>query len=224
MLKVKNLKKTYGENLIFQDVSFEVNPGEIVIFQGKSGEGKTTLIRCICALEKADSGDISIDDAVLCKTVNSKSVYTSKKEQVDYQMKVGMVFQNFNLFPHMTVEQNLMEAPKFHKKLTPEQIREKSARILDRLELASKENSYPYQLSGGQQQRVAIARALMLSPKLLCFDEPTSALDEKNRDNIGEIIKKLARDGMGIIVITHDSVFAKSTSDRLLHLANKTLK
>lgn len=224
LLNVDKIKKSYDDNLIFENLSFTVDKGEIVTFQGRSGEGKTTVIRCISALEKVDSGTISIDNIYLCKTENNVLSYCSKENLKKYRMHIGMVFQNFNLFPHMTMMENLVEAPKFHGKDTEDEIEKRASSLIYELDLTCKENFYPHQLSGGQKQRVAIARACMLSPKILCFDEPTSALDEENRDTIENIIKNLAKKDMGIIIITHDSIFANNVSDTIFHLKNKELK
>lgn len=223
LLEVDKIKKSYDDNLIFEDLSFGVNEGEIVTFQGKSGEGKTTVLRCLNALEKVDIGSIRIEDIYLCKTENGNLTYCSKEQFKKYRMNIGLVFQNFNLFPHLNVLENLCEAPKFHKNNDIEYIKNQALTLLEELELSGKEDFYPHQLSGGQQQRVAIARACMLMPKVLCFDEPTSSLDEQNRDNIEHILKKLANKNMAIIIITHDSIFAKNVSDKIMHLENKKL-
>ena len=184
VLTVENLSKSFEKNKVFHDISFSVNKGEIVCIRGKSGEGKTTLLRCITGLETADNGSIKINDMYLCKDDNNNIKYAQKQELQTIRQEIGLVFQNFNLYPHMNVLENLMEAPLFLKKDSRENIKKRAEELLKSLELEGKERSYPFQLSGGQKQRVAIARACMLNPSILCFDEPTSALDEQTRDKI----------------------------------------
>ena len=216
VLSVENLSKSFGKNMVFHDISFSVNKGEIVCIRGKSGEGKTTLLRCLTSLETPDKGSIRINDMYLCKEENNIIKYAQKNELQAIRQEIGLVFQNFNLFPHMNVMENLMEAPLFLKKDTRENIKNRAEELLKSLELEGKENSYPFQLSGGQQQRVAIARACMLNPSVLCFDEPTSALDDQTRGQISKIIRYLASQGIAIIIVTHDNAFADEIAQKII--------
>lgn len=219
MLRVKNLKKQFQDNIIWTDLSANFKAGEIVCIQGKSGEGKTTFLRCINNLETVDGGSIDIGDFNLCRDLNGKVQYAEAEELKKLSSYIGLVFQNFNLFPNLSVEENLKLAPEF-KKMNQAFIDSRCRDLLDDMGLLDKKDLYPYQLSGGQQQRVAIARACMLSPNVLCFDEPTSALDESTRDQVGDIIRGLAKTGMTQIIVTHDNDFARSISDRILHIVN----
>ena len=216
VLSVENLSKSFGKNLVFHDISFSVGKGEIVCIRGKSGEGKTTLLRCLTSLEIPDKGTIKINNKYLCKEENNAIKYAQKKELQAIRQEIGLVFQNFNLFPHMNVMENLMEAPLFLKKDSYANIRKRALELLKSLELEGKEDSYPFQLSGGQQQRVAIARACMLNPSVLCFDEPTSALDEETRGQISKIIRYLASEGIAIIIVTHDNAFVDEIAQRII--------
>ncbi|WP_088067549.1 amino acid ABC transporter ATP-binding protein [Gottfriedia luciferensis] len=206
MLKVNNLTKQFNKQTVLNEVSFEVNKGEIVTLLGQSGAGKTTILRCINGLEKFDGGSIEIDDQII----------QSQKDLIKVRKKIGLVFQNFNLFPHKTVLENIIEAPILVLGLNNEDATKRAIFLLEQVGLSDKANAYPNELSGGQQQRVAIARACALQPKILCFDEPTSALDPELTNGIAEIMKNLAKDGMSILVITHDMEFAKNVSTRTL--------
>jgi polar amino acid transport system ATP-binding protein len=216
VLRVENLSKSFGKNLVFHDISFSVNKGEIVCIRGKSGEGKTTLLRCLTSLETPDRGTIKINNRYLSREENKIIKYTQKSELQAIRQEIGLVFQNFNLFPHMKVMENLMEAPLFLKKDSYDNIKKRAEELLKSLELEGKEDSYPFQLSGGQQQRVAIARACMLNPSVLCFDEPTSALDEETRGQISKIIRYLASEGIAIIIVTHDNAFVDEIAQRII--------
>jgi len=216
VLTVENLSKSFGKSMVFHDISFSVNKGEIVCIRGKSGEGKTTLLRCLTSLETPDKGSIKINNMYLCREENSQIKYAQKGELQAIRQEIGLVFQDFNLFPHMSVMENLMEAPVFLKNDSPENIRKRALELLKSLELEGKEDSYPFQLSGGQQQRVAIARACMLNPSVLCFDEPTSALDEQTRGQISKIIRYLSSEGISIIIVTHDNAFADEIAQRII--------
>ena len=220
VLLVENLSKSFGNNEVFHDISFSVNIGEIVCIRGKSGEGKTTLLRCLTSLETADKGSIKINNMYLCKEDNNNIKYAQKNELQAIRQEIGLVFQNFNLFPHMNIMENLMEAPLFLKNDTRENIKSRAEELLKSLELEGKEDSYPFQLSGGQQQRVAIARACMLNPSVLCFDEPTSALDDQTRGQISKIIRDLSSQGMAIIIVTHDNAFADEIAQRTITMKN----
>lgn len=223
VLEVKNLGKSFNGTAVFSNVSFTVNKGEIVCIKGRSGEGKTTLLRCINNLETPDHGWIKINNQFLCKEAEGRIQYPSKKEMQGIRGEIGFVFQGFNLFPHMTVRENIILAPKYHKKMSATDIYKKADELLSRLELEGKEESYPYQLSGGQKQRAAIARACMQSPSILCFDEPTSALDESTRMQISKIIRALAALGMAIIIVSHDNSFIEEIGQRVLVLSEGIL-
>ncbi len=217
-LEVEGLYKSFGDNAVLNDVSFQINRGEIVTVIGPSGAGKTTLLRCINGLEKSDKGTIKIDSHYVAGDKKEGRQRYSKKELAEVRKKVGYVFQNFNLFPHMTVMENITEAPIQVAKVDKLKAEAKAKNLLESLELGDKFTSYPFQLSGGQQQRVAIARACALDPILMCFDEPTSALDPEMREGIANIIEGLADDNMAILIITHDMAFAKRVSQRLLFM------
>ena len=191
MLEIKNLNKSFKQNHVLKDISFKIEKGEIGVLLGKSGAGKTTLLRCINGLEEFDNGKIIIDDKI---NNNSKDILTLKG-------KIGMVFQNFNLFPHLSVIENIIEAPVNVFKETKKEALERSRELLDIVDLKDKEDFYPYELSGGQQQRVAIAKACALMPKVLCFDEPTSALDKDTIKSIVNVMKKLKSQGITILII-----------------------
>lgn len=223
-LVVENIKKSFGSNLIFENISFSVNAGEVVSLQGKSGQGKTTILRCINRLETCDRGSIKIGERYLCKDNGYESVYASKEEMTEIRRDMGLVFQNFNLFPHMKVYENIIQGPLFHKTMDKEGMEKRAKKLIERLDLKGKEQLYPYQLSGGQQQRVAIARACMLRPKLLSLDEPTSALDEATIGQIESVIASLRDKDMAILIITHDSSFARKVSDRILFLEDGKIR
>ncbi|MEH7452356.1 amino acid ABC transporter ATP-binding protein [Gottfriedia acidiceleris] len=206
MLKVNNLTKQFNKQTVLNEVSFEVNKGEIVTLLGQSGAGKTTILRCINGLESFDGGSIEIDGQMI----------KSKKDLLKVRKNVGLVFQNYNLFPHKTVIENIIEAPTLVLGMNKEEATKRAMDLLKQVGLSDKANSLPNELSGGQQQRVAIARACALQPKILCFDEPTSALDPELTNGIAEIMKKLANDGMSILVITHDMEFASNVATRTL--------
>lgn len=222
-LNIKNLYKKFDGNTVLKDISFQVNQGEVVTVIGPSGAGKTTLLRCINHLEQCDGGTIEIGSEYLCKDSEVGAVYCSKGEMVSLRQKIGYVFQNFHLFPHMSVMENIVEAPIQVNGMKKDAAEKKAMDLLVQLDLGEKAWMYPYQLSGGQQQRVAIARACALDPVVMCFDEPTSALDPEMRAGIVNIIQGLARQKMAILIITHDMVFAKAVSHRILFLENGRL-
>ncbi|MEF7522067.1 amino acid ABC transporter ATP-binding protein [Erysipelothrix rhusiopathiae] len=210
MLKVINLKKKFNSTEVLKGVSFDVSPGEIAVVLGKSGAGKTTLMRCINGLEAFDSGKIIVDDI----EINTSSDYKKIRGQI------GMVFQNFNLFPHLTVLENIIESPLNVFNKDKNEIVELAEKLLEMVDLMDKKDSYPYELSGGQQQRVAIARSCALTPKILCFDEPTSALDQDNIEKIIEIINVFKKKGMAILIITHDPAFSRRIADKTINIEN----
>lgn len=214
MLKIRNVKKKFGDNEVLKGVDLNIESGEILVVVGHSGGGKTTLLRCVNALEHCDSGDIEINGKTLCKD----GKYIDKKSIRELRKDIGLVFQNFNLFPHMSVMENLIEAPQRVLGISKKDAMKKAEETLGFLGLSSKKDNYPYELSGGQKQRVAIGRALMLEPKLMCFDEPTSALDPGLTNEVASLIKSLSGKGMSMMIITHDMEFAKNVSDRIVSM------
>lgn len=214
MLKIRGLKKFFGNNLVLKGVNLEINKGEIVVVVGPSGGGKTTLLRTITGLEKCDDGTIEIDGYTFCKDGR----YCDKKSSSIIRKNVGLVFQNFNLFPHKSVLENIIEAPTRALGEKKENAINKANEILSFLGLSYKANNYPCELSGGQKQRVAIGRALALNPKLMCFDEPTSALDPSLTLDVAKLIKSLSKTGMSMLIITHDMEFAKLVSDKIVSM------
>lgn len=209
MLKIENLNKSYGDKVVLKNVSLEMKEHDIVCLMGKSGMGKTTLLRCLNQLETRDSGTITLNDLVL------DSSTTRNKE---FQKQVGMVFQNYNLFPHLSVLENCINAPIYHKLMTRQEAIKKAEQLLEEMELLEEKNSHPLNLSGGQRQRVAIVRACMLDPKILCFDEPTSALDSESTDKVVEMIKKLSEKEIGILIVTHDEPFVSKLGAKVIYL------
>ncbi|WP_411168557.1 amino acid ABC transporter ATP-binding protein [Clostridium sp. MB05] len=219
MLKIQSLKKTFGKTEVLKGVDLEIKSGEVVVIVGSSGEGKTTLLRCINGLEFCDEGTIEIDNKFLCKDGN----YKEKVEFNEARREIGLVFQNFNLFPHMSVIENLIEAPKRVLGQSEGTANRNASKILEFLGLSDKLNNYPYELSGGQKQRVAIGRALALNPKLMCFDEPTSALDPGLTGEVANLIRGLAKDGMSMLIITHDMAFAEKVADKIYSMKDGIL-
>lgn len=211
LLKVLGLKKSFGKLLVLDKVSLEVKSGEVVSIIGPSGSGKTTLLRCINALEPIQGGEIIIEGFNI--TPSNKNVHELRE-------KVGFIFQRFNLFPHLTALQNVMLAQLVVKKKSKLEAKETALRMLDRVGLIDKINTYPSKLSGGQQQRVAIARALAMEPKLVLMDEITSALDPELVGEVLEVVGMLAKQGMTMIIVTHEMKFAKDVSDRIIFMAD----
>jgi polar amino acid transport system ATP-binding protein len=204
MIKVEKLNKSFGDLHVLKDVDLEVEESDVVCLIGASGSGKSTLLRCLNFLEIKDSGKIMID---------GQEIDPQKDNLNKVREKVGMVFQHFNLFPHMTVLENVIEAPVMVKKLNKAHSIEQARELLDKVGLADKENEHPSRLSGGQKQRVAIARALAMNPKIMLFDEPTSALDPELVGEVLETMKELAREGMTMVVVTHEMGFAREVGD-----------
>lgn len=216
LLQANNLSKMYNHIPIIQNFSLSIDAGETVVLTGKSGTGKTTLMRLLNNLEKAEKGTIVIEESSLCKDQDGGAEYTSKKEQRSYQNSIGMVFQNYALFPNLSVLENLLEAPTAQKLGTKKELIQKSELLLNNMGILDQINKMPATLSGGQKQRVAIARAMMLSPKILCFDEPTSALDRESADSIGKLIQNIASTGTGILIVTHDIAFGETYATRVI--------
>lgn len=203
MLELKNIEKSFSGRKILDGISLKVTDGEIMCIVGQSGGGKTTLLRCISGLERIDEGEMILD--------GRKFDPMSSKEAL-----IGVVFQEYNLFPHLSVLENVTLAPKIALKKDPQAVEKEARQLLKKLALEGKENLYPYQLSGGQKQRVSIARALAMHPKILCYDEPTSALDPGLRDKVRDIILSLKNESMTQIVVTHDLKFAREIADDIL--------
>jgi polar amino acid transport system ATP-binding protein len=220
MLKVEGLKKSFAGNKVLKGVELEVKEGEITVIVGPSGGGKTTLLRCVSGLTQPDDGSIIIDNKYFYKSGKP----ADKKEEIAIRKDIGLVFQSFNLFPHMNVLENISEAPRVVLGLEANQSKERAKSILGYLGLEEKQLSYPCELSGGQKQRVAIGRALAMEPKLICFDEPTSALDPSMTGEVANLIKKLSREkNMTVLIITHDMSFATMVADRILSMNNGVL-
>jgi polar amino acid transport system ATP-binding protein len=209
MIKIRNLVKRFGKLEVLKDISFNVNQKEVVVVIGPSGSGKSTLLRCINLLETFQSGEIEVD---------GKTVHFTEKEINELRKNVGMVFQHFHLFPHKTVLENLTIAPMKVKNLDKNTANEKAIALLKKVGLEDKMYVYPDSLSGGQKQRVAIARALAMEPKIMLFDEPTSALDPEMVGEVLEVMKQLAREGMTMVVVTHEMGFAKEVGDRVVFM------
>lgn len=219
MLEVKNLSKSFEKLTVLKDISFSVEKGEVVAIIGPSGSGKSTLLRCINQLEKVSGGIIRVCGMDMLETdENGKTVYASSKILHDIRLKIGLVFQNFNLFPHMNVLKNITEAPICVLKQDKASAEKKAMELLEKMGLSNKAKAYPCELSGGQQQRVSIARALALNPDMLFFDEPTSALDPELTGEILKVIKELAADGMTMVIVTHEMAFARDVADHIIFM------
>ncbi|MCK9287541.1 MAG: amino acid ABC transporter ATP-binding protein [Sphaerochaetaceae bacterium] len=219
VIDIQHISKRFSDEVVLNDISFTVQKGEVVSIIGPSGSGKSTLLRCITHLETIDYGSIIISGDTMVRTDASRKVlYADKKTLQRITNRVGLVFQNFNLFPHFNVLRNITEAPVHVKKMPLSEAREIGLQLLDKMGLADKADAYPYQLSGGQQQRVSIARALALTPDVLCFDEPTSALDPELTGEILTVIKNLAQERMTMVVVTHEMAFARDISDRVIFM------
>lgn len=209
IIKVKNLKKNYGKNQVLSGINIDIELQEVVVVIGPSGSGKSTFLRCLNALETPDEGEVLIQ---------STSLFSNLKQLPKLRENIGMVFQSFNLFPHMNVLQNIMLAPIKVKKMSEYDAREKALMLLEKIGLSDKANAMPSSLSGGQAQRVAIARALAMEPKIMLFDEPTSALDPEMVSEVLAVMKQLAQDGMTMIIVTHEMGFAREVGDRVVFM------
>ncbi len=216
MLKLRKIKKSFGNLDVLKSIDLDIDEKEIVVLVGPSGGGKTTLLRIINMLERCHSGYIEVNGRILC----NDGRYIDKKSMMEISKDVGMVFQNFNLFPHKSVIENIIEGPMRVLKKSKEQSKSEAREILSFLGLSEKEDSYPHQLSGGQKQRVAIGRALAMEPKLMCFDEPTSALDPELTEEVANVIKMLSKKGMTMLIITHDMTFAEKVASRIISMDN----
>ena len=226
ILEVKNLEKSFGKTQVLKGISFNLEEGDVLSVIGSSGSGKTTLLRCINFLETADSGKITVDGDVIFDSSSEKKL--SKKEQLEKQLSIGLVFQDFNLFPQYNVLDNVTLALKVRAKKRPdfkknkkaiyEEIEEKAMSVIEKMGLEDKIKNYPCELSGGQKQRVSIARAMALEPKILFFDEPTSALDPELTGEILKVIRELAEENMTMVIVTHEMTFAKEVSDYIVFM------
>ena len=219
-VEISNLKKNFGLNKVLNGIDLLVKSGEVVVVIGPSGSGKSTLLNCINFMEQFDSGFIKINNQWIGKTPLENNLY-KLQSQIDLNLmriNVGMVFQHFNLFPHMTVIENIMEAPIHVKKQASEKAKTNAQTLLKRVGLSAKENAYPSELSGGQQQRVAIARALAMEPSVMLFDEVTSALDPELVIEVLAVMRSLAKDGMTMIIVTHEMNFAREIADRVIFM------
>ena len=210
MIEIKNLMKKYGKNIVLKDITENVNKGQVICVIGPSGSGKSTFLRCLNVLEKPNSGKILFEGKDLTNI--------SEKELCALREKMGMVFQSFNLFPNMTVLENIKVAPMRVKGIAEDEAEKKAKQLLEKVGLSDRENQYPASLSGGQQQRVAIARALAMDPEVMLFDEPTSALDPEMVGEVLKVMRDLADSGMTMVVVTHEMGFAKEVASRVMFM------
>jgi len=217
MIKIKSLMKRFGDNLILKNVSLDINKGETVVIIGPSGSGKTTFLRCINLLEIPNDGEINLGENKINFHDPNK---VSQKEILELRKHTGMVFQSFNLFPHKTVEENIIEGQITVLKRGKGEAISKSEELLSKVGLSDKKMSYPHELSGGQQQRVAIARAMAMDPAVILFDEPTSALDPELEVEVLNVMKELAKEGMTMIVVTHKMSFARDVANKVVFMDN----
>ncbi|WP_127061476.1 amino acid ABC transporter ATP-binding protein [Veillonella sp. 3627] len=217
-----HIEKSFGSVAVLQDVSLSMERGEVVSIIGPSGSGKSTFLRCLGQLETIQKGSITVDGATLVDTPENAgtAVYVGKEEQQQILLKMGMVFQSFNLFPHMTVLENIMVAPRMVKGMKDAEILPIAQSLLEKVGLWDKRDVYPSTLSGGQKQRVAIARALAMKPEIMLFDEPTSALDPEYTSEVLRTIKELAEEDMTMIIVTHEMAFAREVADRVIFMAD----
>lgn len=218
MISVKNLYKSFGSHQVLNDINEHIAPGEKIVIIGPSGSGKSTLLRCATMLETIEDGEILYMDQKAAWTENGKLFWAKKQQRREIESCFGLVFQNFNLFPHFSVIKNITDAPIRVQKRDKEIVYREAENLLKKMGLADKADAYPHQLSGGQQQRVSIARALALKPKMLFFDEPTSALDPELTGEILRVIKNLAVEHMTMVIVTHEMKFARNVADRIIFM------
>lgn len=220
MLKMTDIHKSYEELEVLKGIDLEVCRGEVLAIIGPSGSGKSTLLRCINKLETIDKGSIAIKDRFLVQTKDGEAVYANGKEEREILASTGMVFQQFNLFPHMTVLENLLEAPMQVKGLKRSEVEPYARELLAKVGMSDRADYYPSQLSGGQQQRVAIARALCMKPDIMLFDEPTSALDPELTGEVLKTMRELAEEHMTMVVVTHEMAFAREAASHVIFMAD----
>ena len=213
LLEINHCRKQFGGMEVLTDLSLSVEESRVLSIIGPSGSGKTTLLRCATLLETMDGGDLIYDGVYAARDVDGKAVYASPPELGQIRNMFGLVFQNFNLFPHYSLLKNIMEAPMLVQKRNRDEVEAEARDLLEQMGLADRADAYPYQLSGGQQQRVSIARALAMKPKILFFDEPTSALDPELTGEILRVIRRLAEKKMTMVIVTHEMAFARDVSD-----------
>lgn len=219
-IEMKDIVKVYGKLTILHKVNMSLEKGEVISIIGPSGAGKSTLLRCLNHLETIQGGSILVDGDYLAEEKNGEVIYANEVKSKEILGKMGMVFQSFNLFPHMTVLDNIMAAPIYVKGMKKEEVLPIAENLLDKVGLLNKKNMYPGSLSGGQKQRVAIARALAMNPEIMLFDEPTSALDPELTGEVLKTIQQLADENMTMVIVTHEMAFAKSVSDRILFMVD----
>ncbi|WP_302525914.1 amino acid ABC transporter ATP-binding protein [Corynebacterium accolens] len=219
MISAQNVHKSFGQFEVLKGINLEVQPGEVACLLGPSGSGKSTFLRCVNHLDKATAGRLYVDGELIGYREKNGILYEiSEKQAAQQRSDIGMVFQSFNLFPHRTVIENIIEAPMQVKKVPEDKARKRAMELLDDVGLAAKADNYPVQLSGGQQQRVAIARAVAMDPKLMLFDEPTSALDPELVGEVLRVMKDLAAQGMTMLVVTHEMGFAREVADKIFFM------
>ena len=218
LLEMNHVKKSFDDNTVLKNISFSVKEGEVVSIIGPSGSGKSTLLRCATLLETMDDGDLYYVGEAAAKSEHGRAVYAAGAGLKKISRRFGLVFQNFNLFPHYSVLKNVMDAPIHVQKRDKEEVRREAEELLSKMGLKDRAGYYPCQLSGGQQQRVSIARALAMKPKILFFDEPTSALDPELTGEILKVITQLAKEKMTMVIVTHEMHFAKDVSDRMIFM------
>jgi polar amino acid transport system ATP-binding protein len=220
MLKAKDIKKSFGALRVLDGITIEVKKGEVLALIGPSGSGKSTFLRCVDRLEKIDSGEVELDGEKMCWMERGKLREADDRTLSGIRRKMGMVFQSFNLFPHMNVLRNLTDAPVSVLKMRRDEAEARAMELLKKVGLIDKAQAYPHQLSGGQAQRVAIARALAMQPEMLCFDEPTSALDPELTQEVLAVMRDLAAERMTMVVVTHEMGFARDVADRVILMEN----
>lgn len=218
MINARSIVKSFGDNVVLKDISFTLEKGHVLSIIGPSGSGKSTLLRILTQLESADGGSLELVGKTLFRDVDGRAVYESNAVRRELNLKTGLVFQNFNLFPHFSVLRNITEAQRAVLRRGKEEAEEKAMELLKKMNLADRANSYPCELSGGQKQRVSIARALAMDPEILFFDEPTSALDPELTMEVLKVIRALAEEKMTMVVVTHEMNFAKGSSDEALFM------
>lgn len=214
LLKIQNLKKSFGENEVLKGVSFDVNKGEVVVILGRSGCGKSTLLRCLNGLEQIDSGEIFLDEVSVARPISHY------KHWSEIRKKIGMVFQSYDLFPHMNVLSNIILGPRRVEKRDKEEAEKEALKLLERVGLLEKKSAFPRELSGGQKQRVAICRALCMNPEIILFDEVTAALDPEMVREVLDVIKGLREQGLTMLIVTHEMSFAEKVADKIVFMEN----